>query len=208
MRLDPIIHLFLFVCIVILFAGFLFQQKKIDITSLTVDEIKNSLNSFVSGSPKSGDSTPLSFSPAPTATNQPTVSPQKASYVSSPTPQKQIVYLNLNGTFTTKNTDWTDVTSSDVWIDLANEYSKDAYVDWEAFVSVGSKDSIVFVRLFDTTNKIGVNGSDMTSTSTVTARVSSGKLNLWSGHNLYRVQVKSLNGIDASFNSGRIKIVY
>jgi len=39
-------------------------------------------------------------------------------------------------------------------------------------------------------------------------QVISGGLSFWAGNNLYRVQLKSLNGFEVTFGSGRIKIIY
>jgi hypothetical protein len=128
--------------------------------------------------------------------------------VATPKPEKRITYLNLNGAFTTNSTDWTDIKSTDAWINLEGEYGKDAYVDWDAAINTGSSGSKVFVRLYDATHNIGVNGSDLESNSATSIRVASGRLYLWSGQNIYRVQIKSLNGVDATFDGGRIKIVY
>ena len=121
---------------------------------------------------------------------------------------KRTAYLNLNGTFTTKNTDWADIGGTDTPINLETEYGKDAYVDWDASINTSSSGSKVFVRLYDATNKIAVNGSELESNDTIGVRVASGRLYFWRGQNIYRVQIKSLNGADATFNGGRIKIVY
>ena len=122
--------------------------------------------------------------------------------------EKRITYLNLNGSFTTASTDWTDIKSTDAWINLEAEYGDTAYVDWEAAIKTTSSGSKVFIRLYDATHSIAVNGSELESSSTTSTRVSSGRLYFWRGQNIYRVQIKSLNGLDAIFDGGRIKIVY
>ena len=122
--------------------------------------------------------------------------------------KSQTVYIPLAGPFTTKSTDWVDVKTTDVLINAAEEYGEDAYIDWEAVIKTASSGSKVFVRLFDATHSIGVILSDLETNSATSTRVASGRIFLWRGHNLYRVQVKSLNGVDATFESGRIKINY
>lgn len=144
--------------------------------------------------------------PVPVATTKPTEKDQKI--IATPIPEKRITYLNLNGSFSTQSTDWVDIKTTDVLIDLDNEYGTNAYVDWDSTVGVGSSGSKVFVRLYDATHNIAVNGSELESGSVTIARVASGRLYLWRGQNTYRVQIKSLNGISATFNGGRIKIVY
>lgn len=135
-----------------------------------------------------------------------TLSAQPLSVVVKTTtaPKQQVTYVPLNGDFSTRKTDWTDVRSSEVYVDLA-EYSKDPYIDWEATVKAQS--DRVAVRLYDITHGIAVNSSELESDSNVFTTVSSGQINFWSGKNLYRVQVKSLSSSEVFFSSGRIKIV-
>lgn len=121
-----------------------------------------------------------------------------------PTSKQQVTYVPLNGDFSTHKTSWSDVNNSDVSVDLA-EYSKEPYIDWEATIKAVSGKAQV--RLFDVTHQIGVADSDLESTSSIFATVSSGNINLWQGKNLYRVQLKSLDGSEVFFGSGKIKIV-
>lgn len=197
---DWAIHLFFFICITLLVVGFVFlfgEVKKIGNEKPLAEKTVANLDVA------SPTLTPI---PEPSSSEAPAPTPKVI--VVTPKPEKRYTYLNLNGNVTTTATDWTDITSTDVLIDLANEYGEDAYVDWDAGVSVGSVDSKVFVRLYDATHFIGVNGSELISNSTTTERVASGRLYLWKGQNTYRVQIKSLNGIAATFTGGRIKIVY
>lgn len=57
------------------------------------------------------------------------------------------------------------------------------------------------------THGIGVQGSNIEATSEAFIRVLSDPLAFWHGKNLYRIQIKSLNGYETSIDSGRIKIV-
>lgn len=188
------IHVFFLICIGILVAGYLFLLGEIK-------KVKEQKDSTAQEVIVYKDKTPL-----PTSSPREVVTTQKP-FV-TPKPEERITYLNLNGSFTTKSTDWTDVGSTDVLINLVDEYGANAYVDWDAAINTGSSGSKVFVRLYDVTHNIGVNGSDLETNSTTSTRVASGRLYLWRGQNTYRVQIKSLNGIDATFDGGRIKIVY
>jgi hypothetical protein len=188
---DFFVHIFLLVCIAFLVGGLLFSLK----------EIKGIKDQKVEPNKVAAVQQNQQSSPTPVAVvNKVTTVVAK--------PEKKISYLNLNGTFTTQSTDWVDIKSTDTWIDLENEYGKDVYVDWDAAINTTSSGSKVFVRLYDVTHNIGVNGSDLESNATTSTRVASNRLYLWKGHNNYRVQIKSLNGIDATFSGGRIKIVY
>lgn len=188
---DTLVHIFFLISLVALTVSFLFllgEVKKVRDSKIDAqDETKTVIQP-----------------PAPSQTSIP--APVK---VVAATPlAKRTTYLNLNGTFTTKNTDWVDIGGTDTPINLETEYGKDSYVDWDASINTSSSGSKVFIRLYDATHSIAVNGSDLESNSTTSVRVSSGRLYFWRGQNIYRVQIKSLNGADATFNGGRIKIVY
>jgi Flp pilus assembly protein TadG len=123
--------------------------------------------------------------------------------------EAKTAYIPLSGPITTTSTGWVDVVGTDIYIDLANDYGKNAYVSWEAFLKVAYGNGQAFARLYDVTHGIGVDGSELSLIGIGTStQVSSGKLNLWSGRNLYRVQIKSLNTFEVTFGSGRIKITY
>ena len=121
---------------------------------------------------------------------------------------KQTTYISLSGPITTTATGWVDAAGTDVYIDLVNDYGKDTWVSWEAFLSVANGNGTAFARLYDVTHSIAVNGSEISTTKGDSTQVSSGNLNLWSGRNLYRVQLKSLNSFVVTFGSGRIKVSY
>lgn len=123
--------------------------------------------------------------------------------------ESKTAYIPLSGPITSTSTGWVDVAGTDVYIDLLNDYGKNTYVTWEAFLKVANGNGQAFARLYDVTHGIGVDGSEISVTNVGTStQVSSGKLNLWAGRNLYRVQIKSLNSFEVSFGSGRIKITY
>lgn len=121
---------------------------------------------------------------------------------------KKTAYIPLSGPITTTSTDWVDAAGTDVYIDLANDYSKNATASWEGFLSIANGNGTTFARLYDATHKIAVNGSEISATSGTSTQVTSGALSFWAGRNLYRVQLKSLNSFVATFASGRIKISY
>lgn len=123
--------------------------------------------------------------------------------------ESKTAYIPLAGPITSTSTGWVDVVGTDVYIDLLNDYGKSTYVSWEAFLKVANGNGQAFARLYDATHGIGVDGSEISVTNVASStQVSSGKLSLWAGRNLYRVQIKSLNSFEVTFGSGRIKITY
>ncbi|MFC1625933.1 hypothetical protein ACFL1Q_02745 [Patescibacteria group bacterium] len=120
----------------------------------------------------------------------------------------QTTYIPFSGPVTTTSSDWIDAPGTDVYIDLANDYGKGAYITWEGFLSIADGNGQAFARLYDATHSIAVDGSEISTTNASSTQVPSGKLNLWAGRNLYRVQLKSLNTFVVTFASGRIKISY
>lgn len=64
-----------------------------------------------------------------------------------------------------------------------------------------------YVRLYDSTNGIGVQGSEVSTQVGMDTVVESGLVSFWQGKNLIRVQVKSLTTESAVYNSGRLRIV-
>lgn len=138
------------------------------------------------------------------ATNQVTKLPSTQSSLKGET-----TYISLSGPFTTTATDWYDLKGVEVYIDKDAEYGKNATVSWEASLKVAHGNGQAYARLFDTTHGIAVSGSEISTTNNADSKlVTSGNLNLWSGRNLYRVQIKSLNSFEVTFGGGRIKISY
>ncbi|MEK7168827.1 MAG: hypothetical protein AAB778_02340 [Patescibacteria group bacterium] len=130
----------------------------------------------------------------------------------TPAPVKakaQTAYIPIGGPITTTSSDWYDAPGTEFYLDYNNDYGKTAYADWQAFLKVADGNGIAYARLYDITNKIGVNGSEVSVTNKGDlTQVISGRLNFWSGNNQYRVQIKSLNKFEVTFGSGRIKIIY
>jgi hypothetical protein len=120
--------------------------------------------------------------------------------------QPQVVYIPLGGGGSSSSRDWADIGNAEVYLDL-KDYPTLTEARFEGFLGVKNGNGKSFARLYDVTHSIGVQGSEIESTSEKFTMVISGTLSLWQGKNLYRVQVKSLNGYDANFDSGRIKLI-
>ncbi len=118
-------------------------------------------------------------------------------------------YVPLGTTYTTTSTDWYTVDDSATYIDLVNDYGSSATVSWEASLKVAHGNGQAFARLWDDTNKIAVNGSEITSINNVEYKLlTTGVLPFWRGRNLYKVQIKSLNSFEVSFTGGKIRVAY
>jgi len=122
------------------------------------------------------------------------------------TSQPQVIYIPLGGGGATTNRDWADVDNAEVYLDV-NDYPNLDKAYFEGFIKVKNGNGKAFARLYDVTHSIGVQGSDIESASENFTLVESGSLNFWQGKNLYRVQVKSLNGYEAYIDTGRIKLI-
>lgn len=137
-----------------------------------------------------------------------TLTPKPVAVSSPPAAKKtqQVTYIPL-GSGSTTSTDWVDVAGAQTYIDLA-EYSANPYVAWEATLKIANTNGKAYARLYDATHGIAVNGSEVSVETGSYSVASSGRIYLWSGKNLYKVQIKSQTSEAATLGSGRIKIVY
>ena len=137
----------------------------------------------------------------------------------SPTPVTKIVYqtapktktrttsyVTVPGSGSTTNTDWTDVTGSEFYFNPA-DYPGLVSVYFEANIKLMTGSGRAYVRLFDVTHGIGVQGSETSTQSGTDTVVESGQVSFWQGRNLIRVQIKSQTTESAYFNSGRLRIL-
>lgn len=121
----------------------------------------------------------------------------------------QTAYVPMGTTYTTTSTDWYTINDTAIYIDLINDYGANATVSWEGSLKVAYGNGQAFARLWDDTNKIAVNGSELTTiNNSAYSLVSSKDLPFWRGRNLYKLQIKSLNSFEVSLTGGKIKIQY
>lgn len=121
----------------------------------------------------------------------------------------QTSYIPLGSISTSTSTDWYTIPDASAYIDLANDFSKDAYVTWEASMKVAHGNGQVMARLWDDTNKIAVNGSELTAINQENyLNQKSPQLYLWNGNNHYKVQVKTLSGYEVTISDAKVKVVY
>ncbi|MEK7525888.1 MAG: hypothetical protein AAB546_00215 [Patescibacteria group bacterium] len=213
LNLSLIAHILLVVSILGLF-GYVFRvdqrlkeiyslevnktEQQIVIPSITKQQLQTAISQAIATLSANPKTTPL----APVATAKPSTSV-------STTSGSKTSYIPMGSVWSTQSTDWVDVEDSDVYIDLANDFSSTAYVTLETNLKVANANGQAFVRLKDVTSGIIVNGSELSTTNNADyTRVSSPKLNLWSGKNLYRIQIKSLNSSLVTYSGGKLKLVY
>lgn len=128
---------------------------------------------------------------------------------STPVKEGGITYIPMGTTYQSTSTDWYTIDDTATYIDLANDYGANATVSWEASLKVDHGNGQAFVRLWDDTNKIAVDGSEMSTVNNADYQlVTTGKIPFWKGRNLYKVQIKSLNSFVVSYTGGKIRIAY
>lgn len=202
--LDPVVHLFFLLAIICLASGFYYLwkrpaqvqiQEKTQVQSnnqekthiLTVDEVNSLISKAIA-----------------------TISAVPKTVVQKVTQKEtQLTYIPLGDTSTTTSRDWVTLPDTEISIDLINDYGSRAQVSWEASLKVIYGNGGAFARLWDDTHKIAVDGSEIsTSANSDYIHQSTKDLNLWSGRNIYKVQIKSLTGYEVTYTNGRIKINY
>ncbi len=111
------------------------------------------------------------------------------------------------GSGTNSSDDWEDVPGLQVIVDTA-QYNKIKSSFFEASVYVPSGNQIVYVRLYNLTDKHPVWFSELTFANANTSQqLTSDKITLDSGNKAYKVQMKTQLKIPATLNSSRIRII-
>lgn len=125
------------------------------------------------------------------------------------TSKPQDSYIQISGSGSTQNIDWTDVPGTDFSFDVTRDFEKDAKFAWEGFLKVADANGTVYARIYDATHGIGVDGSQISVVNQGDfTRVNSTNMNFWAGRNVYRVQIKSLNTFTVSYSGGKIRVSY
>jgi hypothetical protein len=143
-----------------------------------------------------------SVTPIPTTKTTPTPTPTTA--ISS---NLKVLYVPIGTTGATINTDWTDIGGTDFYFNLT-DYPGVKSVRWELSLQTDSANNNVYARLYDVTNKRGVDNSQLSTSLAAYEFLRSGDLTIWNGNNLYRIQIKGLNGNTVNFLNPKLKIVF
>lgn len=134
----------------------------------------------------------------------------KSSSVTTTSPTKSLStsYIPISAIYSTTNITWTDVPGSDTYVDSYNDYGSSAVVRFEISLKVNQGNGRAYARLWDDTNKVSPNNSEIyTESGEYTTQITQ-PISMWRGNNLYKIQVKSLNGSEAYINGAKLKIIH
>lgn len=101
---------------------------------------------------------------------------------------------------------WTDIVPSEFYFDLS-DYPGAKEVRFQAFL-LSLNNDLVSSRLYDQTNKRGVDFSDLQTSSSTFTRIESSGIKIWWGNNKYTIQLRSVNGTQAQLKDAKLKIIY
>jgi hypothetical protein len=209
--LDPLIHIVLIICIIILFVSLYNLQNKVkdfplDKTSVNTANVIASPGANSLTESKVAKMISDAFNKSTASPKQTTITTKTNTQTSVTTPRTS--YIPMGSTFVTTSQDWVSVPDSEVYIDVENDYGKNAYITFEASLKVANGNGQADIRLYDATHGIS-NGSELyTQDNSDFVYIHTDKLNLWEGRNLYKVQVKSLNGFEVTVSNAKIKVTY
>lgn len=120
--------------------------------------------------------------------------------------QPKVVYVPLITGGSVASVSWTDIIPSEFYFDLSN-YPGVKEVRFEVYLLSVNNDQ-VSARLYDVTNKRGVDYSDLHTINSSFTRLESSKLTIWQGNNKYTLQLRSVNGTGAQLKDARLKIIF
>ncbi len=115
-------------------------------------------------------------------------------------------YIPLGGGLSTSKRDWTDMVGVETYINSA-KYSGRLTVTWDATLKILSGNGVAYARLVNVTDNQILYETEISGSAENGVRVESSPFKLAQGNKLYRVQLKSNTGYEATIASGRIKIV-
>lgn len=119
----------------------------------------------------------------------------------------KITYISIGSSGSVNNMSWADLPGTDFYFDLS-DYSGAKSVRWEASLQSYNSTDPVYARLYDVTNNRGVDGSDLSTTSSSYTYIRSSDLTIWRGNNLYRIQARGSSGNTVNLSSPRLKVIF
>ena len=114
--------------------------------------------------------------------------------------------LTIPGEGSGSTMDWIDITATNFYFDT-KDYPGLTEVYFEAKMKLLNGNGYGYVRLYDVTNGIAINGSENNTNSQSEVWTKSQKVYFWAGKNLVRVQAKSLTVDTVVYTQGRLRIV-
>lgn len=118
---------------------------------------------------------------------------------------KTTTYVNISGPGSTLSNNWVDLSGTEFYFDT-RDFPGLVNVYFESNMKLFNGNGLAFIRLFDSTHGVGVQGSEVQTNSQTDVIVTSGQVSFYAGKNLIKVQAKSLTADTTIFNSGRLKI--
>lgn len=115
------------------------------------------------------------------------------------------IWIPLVSSANTTNTNWTDVTPSDFYFDQ-EDYPGIKQVVFVAYLRAVDATGPVYARVYDVTNKRGVDNSEISTSSNSYQRFETTALSIWRGNNLYRLQLKSGIGTQVILSEAKLKV--
>jgi len=119
---------------------------------------------------------------------------------------KSVGYVPVPGAGSTLLTNWTVLAGTDFYLSKA-DFPGLTEVYFEANVKLLNGNGIAYVRIFDVSHSIAVDGSELQTSNQTSTFLSSKKISLWEGFNHYQIQAKSLTADTTVYESGRLKMV-
>ncbi|HNP89324.1 MAG: hypothetical protein BWY24_00413 [Microgenomates group bacterium ADurb.Bin219] len=126
---------------------------------------------------------------------------------SNPVASTKVTYLPLIAEGTTTETNWTDIAASDFYFNLA-DYPGAKEVRFIASLQALHGSAKVEARLYDQTNKRGVDYSELETKNDAYTLIESSGIVIWRGNNKYSVQLRSANGTRVLLKEARLKVIF
>lgn len=137
-----------------------------------------------------------------------TIIESKSSITTLPTKTTSVSYIPISAIYSTTAMTWTDVPGSGVYIDTYSDYGSSAVVRFEVSLKTNQGNGRAYARIWDDTNKVSPNNSEIYTESGDFQTQITQPISMWKGNNLYKIQIKSLNGSEAYVNSAKLKIIH
>lgn len=144
--------------------------------------------------------------PSPAGQSSVSPSPQRQSVPLPSSTQSKVLYIPLVTSGSVSSVTWVDILPSEFYFDQAN-YPGTKEIRFEAYL-LSLNNDLVSARLYDVTNKRGVDFSDLQTSASSFTRVESSAVKIWQGNNKYTVQLRSVNGTQAQLKDAKLKIMY
>ncbi|OGD86623.1 hypothetical protein A2Z23_01120 [Candidatus Curtissbacteria bacterium RBG_16_39_7] len=122
----------------------------------------------------------------------------------STNPKVSYIPLGISGA-STQNTSWETISSQAIYLS-GDDFPGYKNMTLEGYLKVKDGNGKAFARLFNTNDGTALLGSEMESSTWDYSLVESNQFGIASGKKLYKLQLKSLTGYEASVGTVRIRV--